>query len=296
MSVLLGTGSGTFTDGPIYDVGAGPWGLATADLSGDGKPDLVTSNLYSGDLTVLLGTGNGTFGNEEFIDFGGSTPYAVSTGDFNNDNIPDIAVANEGSDSVNFILNEEMAGSAIVHVGSAAANHFRVTAPGNAAASSATRFTVAAFDQFNNLATAYTGTVVFTSSDNAATLPAANVLTNGIGVFTATLQTFGTQTITASDASNGNILGTTNNINVTLPATHFVVVAPASATAGGAFALTVTALDASNNTVVGYSGTVHFTSSDNQSALPANGTLIGGVGILQRHSENGGQSNAVCHR
>src|SRR5439155_22593391 len=59
---------------------------------------------------------------------------------------------------------------------------------------------------------------------------------------------------------------------------HFVVNAPSSATAGGAFLLTVTALDLFNNTVTGYSGTVHFTGTDGQALLPANSTLTNGVG------------------
>src|SRR5439155_1646061 len=61
-------------------------------------------------------------------------------------------------------------------------------------------------------------------------------------------------------------------------ATHFTVLAPASATANSAFSVTVTALDQFNNTATGYTGTVHFTSSDGQAALPSNSTLTNGVG------------------
>ena len=123
-------------------------------------------------------------------------------------------------------------------------------------------FTVKAEDQFNNIATTYTGTVHFTSSDAAATLPANSTLTNGVGTFSATLNTSGTQTITATDTVTSTIAGVSNNITVTAPATHFQVIAPATAVAGTAFTFTVTALDASNNKAAGYTGTVHFTSSE----------------------------------
>ncbi len=65
-----------------------------------------------------------------------------------------------------------------------------------------------------------------------------------------------------------------------LPPTYFTVTAPASATAGSAFAFTVTAFDQFNNVAAGYSGPVTFTSSDPIATLPANGTLTNGVETL----------------
>ncbi len=58
--------------------------------------------------------------------------------------------------------------------------------------------------------TGYTGTVHFTSSDPVAVLPANTTLTNGAGTFSATLNTGGSQTITATDAYNSSITGTAN--------------------------------------------------------------------------------------
>ena len=46
-------------------------------------------------------------------------------------------------------------------------------------------FTVIALDQFNNVASAYHGTVGFTSSDSHGALPANSTLTNGTGTFNA---------------------------------------------------------------------------------------------------------------
>src|SRR5262249_26263623 len=75
-------------------------------------------------------------------------------------------------------------------------------------------FTVTAKDAFGNTATGYGGTVHFTSSDSAATLPADSTLTNGTGSFSATLQTVGTQSITATDTVNASITGTQSGIQV----------------------------------------------------------------------------------
>lgn len=161
------------------------------------------------------------------------------------------------------------------------ATHFAVSAPATATAGTSFNFTVTALDQFNNPTTGYAGTVHFTSSDGAATLPVNSTLTNGAGTFSATLKTVGAQTITATDTVTASITGTSNAIAVSAGASvHFTVSAPASATAGTSFNFTVTALDQFNNTLTGYSGTVHFTSSDAQATLPANSTLTNGVGTF----------------
>src|SRR5205085_2202034 len=153
-------------------------------------------------------------------------------------------------------------------VSAAAATHFTVSAPASATAGSAFNFTVTALDQFNNTATGYGGTVHFTSSDGAATLPTGRAPTNGTGTFSATLETAGSQTITATDTATSSITGTSNAVAVSAAAaTHFAVTTPAAATVGTAFNFTVTARDQFNNTATGYAGTVHFTSSDGAATL-----------------------------
>jgi probable HAF family extracellular repeat protein len=158
------------------------------------------------------------------------------------------------------------------------ATHFSVTAQGNAVAGTAFNITVTALDAANNTVTTYSGTVHFTSSDAHAVLPGASVLTDGIGTFSVTLMTPGTQTVTATDTASNS--GTSNSITVTAPATHFAVTGPSNATTGIAFNFAVTALDASNDTVTTYSGTVHFTSSDGQASLPTNSALTSGTGTF----------------
>jgi len=74
--------------------------------------------------------------------------------------------------------------------------------------------TVTAKDASGNTATGYSGTAHLTSSDAAAILPANGTLTNGVGTFTVTLKTPGTQTITATDTVTGSITGAQTGITV----------------------------------------------------------------------------------
>jgi hypothetical protein len=79
-----------------------PVSLAVADINGDGKPDIVVVNQFTGPdfsiggstVGVLLGNGDGTFQPPVTYDSGGSFAYSVAVGDFNGDGKPDLAVAN----------------------------------------------------------------------------------------------------------------------------------------------------------------------------------------------------------
>jgi len=168
--------------------------------------------------------------------------------------------------------------TAPITVTGGAAAGFTLTSSGTATAGSPTSITVTAVDAFGNPTTNYSGTVHFTSTDAQASLPANAMLTNGTGSFSAVLKTAGPQTVTATDTVNSTIAGTTNPITVSGgTATQFSVTASGTATAGSATSVTVTALDAFGNTATGYSGTVHFTSTDPQASLPADGTLTNGT-------------------
>jgi Kelch motif protein/galactose oxidase-like protein len=164
----------------------------------------------------------------------------------------------------------------------AVATHFSVTsATATPTAGTAFNITVNALDSSNAVVSSYTGTVHFTSSNGQPVQPASATLTNGTGTFAVTLNTAGSQTITATDGAS--LTGTSTAILVVATgATHFSVT-PATATpaAGTAFNFTVAALDASNSAVANYSGTVHFTSSDPQAMFSANDSaLTKGVGTF----------------
>ena len=147
-------------------------------------------------------------------------------------------------------------------------------------AGTANNVTVTAKDAFGNTATGYLGTVHFTSSDASAVLPANYTFAvgdAGIHVFSVTLKTAGTRSITATDTVTGTITGTQSGIVVNVGPTTTLAVSgfTTPTTAGVAHNVTVTAKDAVGNTATGYLGTVHFTSSDGAAVLPADYTFIG---------------------
>jgi len=97
---------------------------------------------------------------------------------------------------------------------SAAATHFLVTAPSSASAGVPIQFTVTALTAANTTATTFSDPVYFTSSDPQATLPTSTALTSGIGTFTASFATVGSQTLNATDSSASSITGTSGSISV----------------------------------------------------------------------------------
>ncbi len=86
-----------------YNSGTAPTSIITADLDGDGKMDLVTTNSTSNNVSVFLGTGNGNFGAATNFTVG-TGPYAVVSADFNGDMKLDLATANNGSNNVSVLL------------------------------------------------------------------------------------------------------------------------------------------------------------------------------------------------
>ena len=74
-----------------------------ADLTGDGQPDIVTSNYRDNEVSVLLNEGNGQFAPPQLYKVG-KGPNEVQVADLNGDGIADIVTANYGSDTVSVLL------------------------------------------------------------------------------------------------------------------------------------------------------------------------------------------------
>jgi hypothetical protein len=97
-----------------------------------------------------------------------------------------------------------------INIAPAAASSLTVSLPSTATAGSPFNFTVTAYDQYGNVATGYTGTIMFTSSDGSASLPGNYMFTStdaGIHQFQATLNSTGSQSITATDTVTSSITG-----------------------------------------------------------------------------------------
>ncbi|MGI4864119.1 MAG: FG-GAP repeat domain-containing protein [Janthinobacterium lividum] len=106
VGVLLGTGTGTFAAAVAYSTGSGsqPYGLAVADVNGDGKPDIVTANSATSSIGVLLNTGTGTFAAMVSYPTGTATPLKVAVGDVNNDGKADIVACINFNSAVGLLL------------------------------------------------------------------------------------------------------------------------------------------------------------------------------------------------
>lgn len=197
------------------------------------------------------------------------------------------------ADTVNPTLNA----SGSIPVSAAAATHLNVvvTSGSTVTAGAASSITVTALDAYGNVATGYAGTVHFTSTDSAATLPADSAPAGGSGIFSATLKTVGAQTITATDTTKATIIGTTNGITVNASAaTSLVVSAPPAATNGVAFNFTVTAKDQYGNTATGFSGYIAFGSSDHAALLPGNSYLTNGTKVFSITLNTSGAQNITA--
>lgn len=116
-----GNGDGTFSTSPtMFPIGGVPFGMAAADVNGDGHMDLVLSAVPVSDLlaygvqaddqiSVLLGDGKGNFGLPT-VYRGDSSPWGLAVADFNRDGHPDVVTANQYNDSATVFLNDGLGG------------------------------------------------------------------------------------------------------------------------------------------------------------------------------------------
>lgn len=97
------------------------------------------------------------------------------------------------------------------------------------------KFTVTALDGAGHVSVGYAGTVHFSSNDTQAKLPLDSNLTGGTGNFSATLETAGNDTLSATDASSASITGS-DTINVAASAPLAISsAAPPSGTVGSEY-------------------------------------------------------------
>jgi uncharacterized membrane protein len=143
-----------------------------------------------------------------------------------------------------------------------------VSVPAGIGAGSPFEITVSAVDNTSGqVATGYTGTVTFSTSDPyPGVLPADYTFTpddQGTHTFAGvTLFTAGTQTLSVQDTSDSSIMGSATAAVVAAPADHLLITTPPTVSSDTAFDVTLAALDAFGNVAMSYAGTVTWTSSD----------------------------------
>jgi hypothetical protein len=107
---LLGNGDGTFRPQTDYNVGRGPFDIATSDFNGDGKLDWAVPNGYDSTLTLLYGKGDGTFDSQQTFE-AGKQSLSLVVGQFGLGDVgsADVVLANWDSyagHTISVLLNE----------------------------------------------------------------------------------------------------------------------------------------------------------------------------------------------
>lgn len=111
LTILLGDGTGRFTEAPGSPVLAGnmPNDIAVGNYNRDGHPDLAMANHEVGHLTMLLGDGRGGFrpGPGSPIQVGVRPhPHGIATADFNGDSHTDLVTDGFQTDEVEILLGD----------------------------------------------------------------------------------------------------------------------------------------------------------------------------------------------
>ena len=124
VSVLLNTttpGSATpsFAVQQTFATGLLPSSVTTIDVNGDGRPDLVVSNIAYNTMSVLLNTTAPRAAVPSYaaqLTFAtGQNPYYVAAADLNGDGKPDLVAANGGDNSVSVLVNTTTLGAVAVN-------------------------------------------------------------------------------------------------------------------------------------------------------------------------------------
>jgi len=93
ISILIGTGTGSFGSAISYSVGAGGQEASTGDFDNDGDTDVAV--LTGSGVAILNNNGNGTFASARFFGSGGGA--AIDVADFNADGNLDIVKDSAGT-------------------------------------------------------------------------------------------------------------------------------------------------------------------------------------------------------
>ena len=109
-------GNNSYAAQQTFGAGTQPASVVSADVNGDGKPDLVVANQGSSNVSVLLNT---TLPGAASPSYAAQQPFTTGTGpqsvavaDVNGDGKRDLVVANQGANTISVLLNTTAPGAA----------------------------------------------------------------------------------------------------------------------------------------------------------------------------------------
>lgn len=204
-----------FLSGPSITAGACTSGMTVTALDANRTPTAVT---YPVSVVLTLSAG------EAFADStcstAGSTlliPSGSSSASFYYRNSTAQAFNISAADSV---LQLFASTSTTMYVTSASASRFSVTGfPSTLNAGVAASIVVTAIDPYGNQASSYTGAITLSSTDTAASMPAAYIFSasdKGVKTFSGelTLFTAGSHTVVATDVTTSTVTGSQTGITI----------------------------------------------------------------------------------
>src|SRR5262249_15045638 len=101
--VLHNQGTGRFVQAGEYWVPA-PGCITSADLNGDGYPDLAVATISIFTASVFLNHGDGTFA--DIVEYpAGHIPYCIASGDLDGDGLPELILTNFQRSTVSVLHN-----------------------------------------------------------------------------------------------------------------------------------------------------------------------------------------------
>jgi hypothetical protein len=195
--------------------------LATLPLAVTGFPSSTTAGV-SASFTVTAENADGSTNTHYTgtVHFTSTDPQAVLPADYTFTS-SDAGVhtfsatlktaGNQALFAIDTATNTTNGGQIGITVNPAAASQLVLSGPSSITSGTAFSLTVTALDPYSNVATGYTGTVHFTSSDSKAVLPADYTFTStdaGVHTFSnLKLKTKGSESITATDTVTSSVVG-----------------------------------------------------------------------------------------